>query len=285
MHSSWINSLGGNVHTVGTLRVRSSFLRVCVLSLSLLLVVSLTGCGSGNPMANQNEGASASSWQFLVTPASSDVQLAGGIEAVLSLTPDKLVGTAYIAGNPSATSGACYNFEPIPLSGTIDAQGNISVTSAADHGQVLSFTGLLAPDRSSVSLGSYAVKGGCADGQSGSLTGVKFKPIGGVYSGTLTAPDSSVAVSANLTQIAPVKAPRALSVTGTVTYTSSACTEEFTITSSELVGSAIQLALGAKDGTTTDIYGTVNAKATQLQLADVDGGCHDAVGYGVLSLQ
>lgn len=270
---------------VEALRVRSRFFTnsVWVLPLSVLLAASLIGCGSSNQTANQNE---ASSWQFLVTPASSDVQLANGIEAVLSLTPHKLVGTAFIAGNPSPTSDACYNFEPIPLSGTIDAQGNLAVTSAADRGQVLSFTGLLSPDRSSVSLGSYAVKGGCADGQSGSLTGVRFKSIGGVYNGTLTEPDSSVAVSANLTQIAPNNnASSSLLVRGTVTYTSSACTEEFNITSSELAGDYIQMALGATDGTTTDIYGTVNEKATQLQLANVDGGCHDVGGYGVLNLK
>jgi hypothetical protein len=201
------------------------------------------------------------------------------IEAVLSLTPDKFVGTARIIG------AACYNItDPIPLSGTIDPEGNIAVTSAAVRGQVLSFTGLLAPDRSSISLGNYAFKGGCGDGQSGLLTGVKFKPIGGVYSGSLTGSSASIAVSADLTQSSTDDAGF-LGVKGTVTYTSSACTDEFGIASSELAGRSIQLRLSAKDGKATTVYGNVDPKATQLQLADYDGGCNNLYGVGILSLQ
>ena len=194
----------------GPLATKAGIVTNPVRVLPILLVASLIGCGSGNPIANPNSTTGSSStalstpadnWQFLLKPASSDVPLANDIEAVLSLTPDKFVGTARIIGAAYPNSDPCYNIaDPIPLSGTIDAQGNISVTSAAIRGQVLSFRGVLASDRSSVSLGTYTFKGGCADGQSGLLTGVKFKPIGGVYSGTLGATNSSIAVSADLTQ-------------------------------------------------------------------------------------
>ena len=199
--------------------------------LLILLVVSLVGCGSGNQMAkNQNPTSSVSkldNWQFLLAAASSGAPLANEIEAVLNLTPDKFVGTARIMGAAYPNSGPCYNItDPIPLSGTIDAEGNIAVTSAAVRGQVLSFTGLLAPDRSSISLGNYAFKGGCGDGQSGLLTGVKFKPIGGVYSGSLTATNSSIAVSSDLTQSTTRDNSGFLEVKGTVSYTSSGGSSE-----------------------------------------------------------
>jgi hypothetical protein len=262
--------------------------------LLILLAASLIGCGSGNRIApNSTTGSSptanftpADNWQFLLAPASSDVPLANDIEAVLSLTPDKFVGTAWIIGAAYPNSDPCYNLtDPIPLSGTIDPQGNVAVTSAAVRGQVLSFTGLLAPDRSSISLGNYAFKGGCGDGQSGLLTGVKFKPIGGVYSGSLTGPGASIAVSADLTQISIYDAPNFLGVEGTVTYTGSACTEEFKVANSELAGRFIQLLLIAKDGTNTTVFGSVDPKATQLGLADYEGGCNGFNGTGILSLQ
>src|ERR1035441_8954818 len=44
---------------------------------------------------------------------------------------------------------------------------------------VLTFTGVLDFARSSISLGNYTFKGGCADGDSGALTGVRFKPVTG----------------------------------------------------------------------------------------------------------
>jgi hypothetical protein len=257
---------------------------MCVL-LSLL-VVSLFGCGSSNQMANQNStssGSKAENWQFLLTPASSDVPLANDIEAVLILTPDKFVGTARIIGAAYPNSDPCYNIDdPIPLSGTIDAQGNVSVTSAAVRGQVLSLTGLLAPDRSSVSLGTYAFKGGCGDGQTGLLTGVKFKPIGGIYNGTLTETGASVAVSADLTQSTTRDGSGFLEVKGTVNYTG-ACTEKFTVSSSELAGRFIQLQLGAEDGSNTSVYGNVDANGSKLQLIDYEGGCNGFNGGGVLS--
>jgi hypothetical protein len=227
----------------------------------------------------------ADNWQFLLVPAPSDVPLASDIEAVLGLTPDKFVGTAHIIGAAYPNSDPCYNIvDPIPLSGTIDAQGNISVKSSAVRGQVLSFTGVLAADRSSLSLGTYEFKGGCANGHSGLLTGVKFKPIGGIYNGTLTEPDASVAVSADLTQSINSDGGGFLEVTGTVNYTGT-CTEKFTVSSSELAGRFIQLQLGAEDGSKTTVYGNVDANGSKLQLADYDGGCNGFNGVGVLSLE
>ncbi len=228
-----------------TLRVRSHFItnRVCVLSLSALLAASLIGCGSTNQIAANPTGSPttaastpADSWQFLLSPTSSGFAFANDINAVVSLTGDKLVGTAYIIAGVQPNADPCYTLDvPIPLSGSIDAQGNLSVTSGAVRGQVLSFTGVLAPDRSSLSLGNYAFTGGCAAGYSGSLTGVKFKPIAGVYAGTLTATNSSVAVSSDLTQVSGDPTGY-LRVTGTVSYGSPGCTEEFTIATSQLAG-------------------------------------------------
>ena len=264
---------------------------MCVL-LSLL-VVSLIGCGSSNQMPNQNLSnltssaakAPADNWQFLLTPASSEAPWATDIEAVLSLTPDQFAGTAHMIVGADHNDVSCYIITgPIPLTGTIDAQGNISVTSAAVRGQVLSFTGVLAADRSSVSLGTYVFKGGCADGHSGLLIGVKFKPIGGIYNGTLTEPSASVAVSADLTQSTNSDGGGFLEVKGTVNYTG-ACTENFTVSSSELAGRFIQLQLGAEDGSNTTVYGNVDANGSKLQLADYEGGCNGFNGVGVLSLE
>src|ERR1019366_1065943 len=175
MNSSWIKSLlvimplssERNLLMVEALRVRSRFITnsVWVLPLSVLLAASLVGCGSGKRMANQAPiqpvpSSKADNWQFLLAPASSDVPLASDIEAVLSLTPDKFVGTARIIGAGYPNSDPCYNIvDPIPLSGTIDAQRNISVTSGAVRGRVLSFPGILATDRSWVSLGTAGHSG------------------------------------------------------------------------------------------------------------------------------
>jgi hypothetical protein len=278
------------------LRVRFRFFMylVWVLPLSVLLSASLMGCGAGNQLANQRatKGSPwiftlgpADSWQFLLTPAPSEAPWASDIEVVVNSVSDKFAGTAHMIVGADQNNVSCYVItDPIPLTGTIDAQGNLSGTSAALRGQVLSFTGVLAADRSSISQGAYTFKGGCADGHRGTLTGLKFKPIDGTYNGTLAETGDSEALSADLKQTSSSDGNGFLDVTGTVTYTG-ACNEKFTVTSSDLAGRFIQLQLGAADGSNTTIYGNVDPDGSKLWLVDYEGGCNGFNGVGLLSLQ
>lgn len=280
------------------LRIRSRFIttRMSAVPLSILLAVSLIGCSSEIQMANQKPTtgptlkitpAPADNWQFLLTPAASEAPWATDIEAVLSLTPDEFVGTAHMIVGSDLNNVSCYIItDPIPLSGTIDTQGNILVTSAPVRGQVLSFTGVMTSDRSSISLGTYTFKGGCADGHSGTLTGLKFKTIGGVYTGTLTEPSAAIAVTADLNQSSTSDNFGFLEVKGTVSYTSPTCTDKFAVTTSQLAGRTIRLDLvSPTDGLATTVYGSVNAQVTQMSLADYEGGCNGLNGVGILSLE
>jgi len=246
-----------------------------------LAVGMLVGCGSvGNLATNPTTTTTttttlplADSWQFSLVPASSAVPLVDdSIEAVLHTTTSEIVGTAHTIGFQYGNADPCYNVEQnIPLSGTIDAGGNISVASAPVAGQVLTFSGILASDGASISSGDYTFKGGCADGQRGLLTGLKFKPVSGTYSGMLTSSITSFGVSADLTQSSG--ATGFFGVDGTVTYASPTCSKEFTITASQLAGRFIQLFLAAKDGMRTTVYGSVDSQATQIHLEDDDGVC------------
>lgn len=284
MNSSWIKNLSAFIPRGFPHSVRVSYL-------SLMLAASLLGCGWGSQRTSPTSvpvppmpqdpppGPPADNWQFLLTPSSSQLPLAPEIDAVVSLTSDKFVGTGYNLG------AVCFGLnDPIPLSGTIDSSGNTSVTSAAVDGQVLSITGILAPDRSYISQGTYSFKGGCADGQNGSLTGVKFKPIDGIYDGALTEPDASEALSADLKQSSTSYGVGFLEVTGTVTYTGT-CSEKYTISASQLFGSFILLGLSAQDGSHAAVDGTVDANGNKIHLGQYEGGCNDFQGEGDLNLQ
>lgn len=258
---------------------------------ALGLLVMLVGCGGnvGNsaptPMPTTTPIATpgitlsvADNWQFSLAPASSADTLTHEILAVLHITASGIAGIAHM--DDSGNANPCYVLgENIPLSGSVDAGGNISVTSAAVAGQVLTFTGILASDASSISSGNYIFKGGCAAGRNGLLTGIKFKPVVGVYSGTLDPGGHNVAISADLTQ--SPGATGFLQVNGTVAYASTTCSTEFTIAASRLAGRFIELNLTAKDGKTSFLYGNVDSLANQLELGDVDGTCGGG-GYGTL---
>ena len=243
--------------------------------------MSAVGCGAGGASNSTGSGNSnpppavtliADNWQF------GEPSAVRQIGAALNLTNSTITGAAHMIFDGSS----CFAWDQgVSLSGTIDQQGNVSVTSSPLSGQVLTFTGVLDSSRSSISLGNYTFKGGCANGESGPITGVKFKPVTGTYSGML----NSIAVSADLTQSPDLVGTDFLHVNGTVTYTSPTCSEVFTITKdSFLAGRSITLNLTAKDGTSTALSGSVNAEASQLGLADYDGGCGGG-GFGTLMRQ
>jgi hypothetical protein len=267
--------------------------RECLPILILLLTLIMTACGGAYSSTNAGGGGGtggggtsgggstgtviADNWQLVPPPTVAPPPVVVEIAAALNLTNSSITGTAYINDN-----GVCYPpYQGISLSGTIDPQGNISVTSSSLKGQVLTFTGVLDSARSSISLGNYAFTGGCANGESGPLNGVKFKPVTGNYLGNLSSPIGSTAVTANLTQSPSIVGSGPFQVTGTVTYSSPACSEVFTITKSTLAGRYIQLALTAKDGTATDFSGSVDSQASQIGIADYTGGCGGG-GFGTL---
>jgi len=239
------------------------------------------GCGAGG--ASNSTGSGNSNPPPAVTLIADNWQLGEPsavrqIGAALNLTNSTITGAAHFLPEGSSC------FAPgqgVSLSGTIDPQGNVSVTSSPLSGQVLTFTGVLDSGRSSISLGNYNVKGGCANGESGPITGVKFKPVTGTYSGMLI----NVAVSADLTQSPDLVGTDFLHVNGTVIYSTPTCSEVFTITDSQLAGRFIQLSLAAKDGKSTTLYGNVDSEASQLDLVDYDDGGCGGGGAGTLKRQ
>ena len=255
-----------------------------------LFLVMLVGCG-GNvgdssstpiPTTPATTLPVADNWQFSLAPASSADTLTRQIVAVLHITANKIVGIAHMddSGNPNP----CYLLaEDIPFSGERRRRGQhlgcVGLRSRTGidlhrHSRIRRFV---------ISSGNYAFEGGCAAGHSGLLTGIKFKPVVGAYTGTLDPGGHNVVVSASLTQ-SPGATVGFFQVNGTVAYSSATCSKEFTIKDSYLAGRYIDLNLTAKDGNTTSLYGNVDSLANQLELGDIDGTCGGG-GYGTLIRQ
>ena len=105
-----------------------------------------------------------------------------------------------IAGSISASSGSVNGvvhvtgsncFDPltaIGMTGTLTGS-NISLTSATVAGQVATLTGTVSDPTASQPgrfTGTYAINGGCSDGDQGNVTGTTEYPIGGNWAGDLT---------------------------------------------------------------------------------------------------
>ncbi len=238
-----------------------------VVSLSLPLLV---GCGGRSQMGGGNnvEGIGqtpppatsfAESWRF--APASNSP----GIEAALTLSSTSVAGMAHFQSFSTASPCPAF-FDNFPLSGTIDGQGNLSVKSFPVSGLVLFLTGVLAPDRASVSSGSYHFTGGCGAEETGTLTGVKVKPLTGHYAGTMQGSGKTVNISTQLTQALTSDKDGFFPLTGTFTV-ANMCDETFTLNGASVVGDVVHLYSNTGTGL-EGLTGVMDSEAQQIELDD-----------------
>jgi len=240
--------------------------------LSLALGLSLTilvGCGSGSSSSKIGGGnggqtpppptSFAESWHFDVSSSSLT------IDAALTLSSNSIAGVAHFQSYTASSPCPAF-FDDLPLSGTIDGQGHVSIKSSAVMGVVLSLNGVLASDRASLSNGSYQFTGGCVNGATGPLTGVKVKPLTGLYAGTMQWSGNTVNVSAQLTQASQSDHDGFFGLSGTVTLENS-CAETFTLNGASVVGGVVHLYSNTGAGL-DGLTGVMDPEAQQIELDD-----------------
>jgi hypothetical protein len=160
----------------------------------LSVLVLLCGCGGGSgtsPLSSSSPSAPPSS------PPAQDQGISGGWQ--LSTTSTAGMPALTIAGSINqsgssvsgavhVTGGNCFDEQNvIGLTGTL-TDGNVSLTSASVDGQVIAFAGSITikanfPD---ALTGTYAVTGGCANGDQGNVTGYSVGAFNGSWYGNLT---------------------------------------------------------------------------------------------------
>jgi hypothetical protein len=227
---------------------------------TLAAILVLTSCGGSSSSAPPTRPATfAESWHFDVSSSSLT------IDAALTLSSNSITGIAHFQSY--TVSDPCPGFfDDLPLSGTIDGQDHVSIKSSAVMGVVLSLNGVLASDHASLSNGSYQFTGGCMDGTTGPLTGVKVEPLTGLYAGTMHWPGNTATVSAQLTQASPSDRHGFFGLSGTVTLENS-CAETFTLNGASVVGSVVHLYSNTGTGLEA-LTGVMDPQAQQIELDD-----------------
>lgn len=158
----------------------------------LSTLVPLCWCGGGirssSPAAGPPPDPSSQSlnaagnWQFNTTSAAGmpPATIAGSIaQSGVSIS-----GAVHVDGSN------CFDrVTTISLTGTVTGK-NISLTSTSIEGQVTTFTGTISDDQlngtDSAFTGTYTISGGCAEGDHGSVAGLKIPFIGNTLNGTFT---------------------------------------------------------------------------------------------------
>lgn len=178
-----------------------------VVSLTVLLVclpLLLAGCakpvggGGGTYVPPKDYKYVTGNWFFNVTPTS-------GAAPFDSLSGYIAEGSGQAGLNDTTTavlrvrSSTCYNTAvEIPLTGGTSAT-QVNLVSFSVDGQVLTLNGTR--DTAGTHLNAtYSIKGGCADGAQGTLSGVLYIPLKGSYEGSVPASAPAQPVQLTLTQ-------------------------------------------------------------------------------------
>lgn len=170
---------------------QSSYRQHSALAL-LLACLSLVMAGCAKPVGGGGGGTYTppkdykyvtGNWFFTVTPIT-------GAAPFDSLSGFIAEGSGQAGLYDSTTavlrvrSSACYNTAvELPLTGGTSST-QVDLTSFPVDGQVLTLMGTR--DASGTHLNAtYSIKGGCADGAQGTLSGVLYLPLAGTYAGSL----------------------------------------------------------------------------------------------------
>ena len=245
---------------------------------SLLCSSFLVGCGGGGaPLQEASVPRTPTSqptpqvtldenWHF---DSLADSQFS--IEAALGRDAGTVEGKAYINDSSQCfwvTNKAGTQMALASLAGTIDAQGEVSMKSESINGRILTITGTMAADGSSLTAAQYQISG-CGDTKQGDLEARKYKPLTGTYLGVLVLNGENLNTTLEVTQAAKANVDslstnEAFSLTGTLTISGVHCSENWTLSHSDLLGN--KLALQPADGPEGSINGSMDPDAMTLNL-------------------
>ena len=237
----------------------------------------LGGCGGREASVPPQTLDIAGNWQFSATSAvlgTPAVTIAGGInESGISVS-----GAVHVDG-----SNCFDHLTTVDLTGTLTGS-NISLTSVSVDGQVFTFTGSIADN---ALTGTYAINGGCASGDQGTIKGIRVPSITGTLNDTFTTTgQETFAGVAEVTQ-GSFSSVGTFGLTGTVAF-DNPCFDSGTIKSgtfpsgSFIIGTTVALQIETSNGTIT-FLGTANQTTGEISGEyTVLGGSCDQTGTAVL---
>ena len=241
----------------------------CFLALQLL-GCSHNGSGSGGSGTGPSGDTSLiGNWQFEATPSGSGA----APFAVLS----GFVNEQGLNGNSTTTtaslqvqSSGCYDSTKVVDFEGFTSSPLVQLTSFPSNSQVVTL-GLSQQCSNGVSLcGTYTVAGGCADKETGNITGVKYAALTGTFS---TSPGATTGIQVTSTQAGQGTGQGSFQLSGTETFTGVSCATSATIdaTQSFISGSTVYLVAqtNAAGNPVLTIDATLNPGATTLTLSKI----------------
>lgn len=268
-----------------------------VLLVACVITCGVAGCGgTGSTMTPPNPPPTPANitgnWELAATPSS-------GWQASIAVYLTSNAGSVSgIANGPAATDNVCIAngccgspigvFNNVALIGTVDADGNLKLSTPAGGNPVFAMTGTTSG--STISNGSFMLSGTCTT--QGAIAGTEYAPLDGTYAGTVTSQDTgkSYAVTTTLDQGSVPNSSGYLDLTGLVSVSGYPCISSgSTPISSTFLGDEFFAGANPSPNGTLGWSGILSSDGKTL---GVDYGftlsgspCNDDYGTGTLTLQ
>jgi hypothetical protein len=260
-----------------------------------LSAIMLTGCASNSSLPISNPPGSpvnvTGNWQFTATTTSGE---AVPIAAYLTSANGAVSGNAQVQMafplycEPNGCCGGAFAQFNGSLSGTVDAEGNLTLGSAVPNGgPVFTMAGKVSPG--TLTNGNFNLTGACA--AQGTVAGTEYPALNGTYNGTLTSlvTGQSFAISATFEQSPNLTLGGDFNVTGTAHLTGYPCVTSASTGSGGFLGNNFEVALNAVPGGTLIVSGVLPPDGKALALSYIyvlmGSSCNNDSGLGTLTMQ
>lgn len=240
----------------------------------------LAACGSSS------SGTDISgNWSFTANSTASPSNAPLTITAALNSHSGQVIGILHFFGTSCIASTT-----DVAVTGTLNSSGAVKLTTASITNQVITITATASKDGSSIAGGTYAVSGGCADGDAGNVSGVRIPTLTGTFGGAVQIQSGpGLVLSTQLTQSTTADSDGFFDMTSTITVQGSSC-----FTSGKTMGTPGGILFGTRlvtiytmdDGSTLTLDATTNTGGTSLaSYAYVSNGKCNGTGSGTLTKQ
>jgi len=250
----------------------------------------ISGCTTqGIPITSTNANAQISgNWQF---NSASTTSVLPALAGNLSVSGNQVSGTLH----PLASPYDCVTYKTsFPVSGPIDSDGKMTLTSSGFSGGNLTLTGQLSAARTSLTTASYGVANGICSLTSTPTSGTQYTPINGTYNGTIySVAGTSLYVSTVFTQTTQPDTNGTYHLQGNSTFGSlQPClpvpptVSDSTVTGSTLSATYTESPNGTLITVVVDATFNPDASALTLNSYHITGGyCDGDSGHGTLTRQ
>jgi hypothetical protein len=262
------------------------------LLIAIFFAGILTGCGGTTPTVPGSPATLTGNWELTTN------QTVGGTVPIAVYLTSNAGSVSGVAVGPPATDLIAYPdgcvgspigmFSNVALAGTVDAEGNLKLSTAPNAIPSATMTGTVSG--SSLSNGSFAISGDCTT--QGTMTGIEYPAVNGTYSGTVTSQASGqkFTVTATLDQSTAPNSAGLLVLTGTAIVNGYSCVPSSAAAiGATFVGDDFFLELSHSPSGILGWSGSLSPDGKTLGInygfSPATNTCNDDFGSGMLTLQ